>query len=513
MSRWQVFLLPSVADLVFVVLFFALSSGALAPAMLGDGDIGWHIQNGENILSTRAVPHVDSFSATMSGRPWYSWEWLYDAVIAVIHARTGLNGVVAFSAFAIALTLVLVFRLSLKNSANLATALLLLVLSIVVSSIHFLARPHVFGWLLTIAWFWILDRSHRFTLAEARADPMPIVLPLLMIAWVNVHGSFVIGFILLGIYFLADLFTAYRTPNEQLRIGAMAHARMVGAISVMAGFTSLLNPYGYKLHAHVYQYLSNPFLMRHIEEFRRPNFRTVPALAFLLLLALTVLAIVVVRGQLRWSEWLIIAFSVFSGLWAVRNLATSSMLLSVTAAPLLSRWSKTERSQRWSRLVSSQKRLGSIETSLTGHLWPVAAVIVSAAVCLNHGKILGRTALDAHFDAKRFPVQAVDFLVQHGYREPIFSLDSYGGYLIYRLYPNQKVLIDDRHDFYGEEYLTRYLKVLHVEPGWQTVLDEQHVSLIVMPTKSRISDALRQTAQWSATHSDETAVVFERAIR
>ena len=506
------FLLPSVADVIFIILFFALTYGALAPAMLGDADIGWHIRNGENILVTRAVPHADVFSATMAGRTWFAWEWLYDALIALVHRAAGLNGVVAFSAFCVALTFSFVFRWSLKNGGALSTTVLLLLFSIMASSIHFLARPHVVGWLLTIIWYWILDQSQRSTF-EGRSDPIAICLPVLMILWVNLHGSFVMGFVLLGIYFLADVLTAYRSRNEQLRTGAVAHARMVAAVSVMTALTSLLNPYGYKLHVHVYQYLSSPFFMQHIEEFRRPDFHRAPTHFFLLLLAVTAIAILVARAQLSWSAWLVIAFSSFSGLWAARNLPVSSMLLTLSVAPLLSRCFRGRIFQRWRRLLLSQQRFTAIEMRLRGHLWPIVFVVSSAAVCLNQGNILGRQALNARFNPNRFPVHAVDFMVQHGYREPIFSLDSYGGYLIYRLYPAQKVFIDDRHDFYGEEYLKKYLKVVHVEPGWQTVLDENQVNLIVMPTRSKITDALRQSAAWRGVYSDNTATVFERFAR
>jgi hypothetical protein len=513
LSGVAAFLLPSIGDLIFLVLFFSLTYGALGRALLGDADIGWHIRNGENILSTRMVPHVDSFSASMAGKSWVAWEWLYDAAIALIHNAAGLNGVVAFSAFAIALTFALVFQLSLKKGASLGMTLVFLVLCILASSIHFLARPHVVGWLLTVVWFWMLEGSHRSTLAEGRADPTPILLPLLMIAWVNLHGSFVMGFLLLGIYFLADVLTAYMTSNEQLRANALVHARLMGAVSVMSALTSLLNPFGYKLHVHVYQYLSSPFLMRHIEEFRSPDFRHLPAQSFLLLLALTAIGIVLAKAQLSWTEWLVTAFCVCTGFWAARNLPTSSMLLTIVFAPLLSRARQGKTFRGWPRFALSQQRLRRIETHLRGHLWPLVLIVVTSAVCLNHGKVFGRQVLDAHFNAERFPVHAVDFLIEHGNREPIFSLDWYGGYLIYRLHPNVKVFIDDRHDFYGEAYLTKYLKVLHVEPGWQTVLDEAHANVVLVPTKSRISDALGQNAEWKTQFSDATATIFQRSSR
>jgi hypothetical protein len=513
LSGVAAFLLPSIGDLIFLVLFFSLTYGVLGRALLGDAGIGWHIRNGENILATRMVPHVDSFSATMAGQPWFAWEWLYDAAIALIHKAAGLDGVVAFSALSIALTFALVFRLSLKKGASLGMTLVFLVLCILASSIHFLARPHVVGWLLTVVWFWILEGSHRSTLAEVRADPTPILLPVLMIAWVNLHGSFVIGFLLLGIYFLADVLTAYTTSNEQLRTSALVHARLMGAVSVMSALTSLLNPFGYKLHVHVYQYLSSRFLMQHIEEFRSPDFRHLQAQSFLLLLALTVVGIVLVKAQLSWAEWLVTAFCVFTGFWAARNLPTSSMLLTIVVAPLLSRARQGKAFLKWRRFALSQQRLRTIEMHFRGHLWPLVLVVVTSAVCLNHGNVFGRKVLDAHFSPERFPVHAVDFLIDHGNREPIFSLDSYGGYLIYRLYPKVKVFIDDRHDFFGEAYLAKYLKVLHAEPGWQTVLDEAHANVVVVPTKSKISDALGQNGEWKMQFSDATATIFQRSSR
>jgi hypothetical protein len=512
-SRPAAYLLPSVADLIFIVLFFALTYGTLAPLMLGDADIGWHIRNGENILSTHAAPHVDSFSATMAGRPWYAWEWSYDALIAIIHKNAGLNGVVAFSAFVIALTFACVFRLARKKGAALGTSLLLLLFCIFASSIHFLARPHVVGWLLTITWFWILDSSERSTLLAGRADPTPILLPVLMIAWVNLHGSFVMGFLLLSIYFFADILTGYKADSENLRANAMSHARMLGAVSLMAGMTSLLNPYGYKLHVHVYQYLSNPFLMRHIQEFQKPDFHRAPALSFLFLLGATVVAIIVARARLRWSEWLIVGFSAFSGLWAARNLPVSSMLLTIVVAPLFSRSVEKGNSYGWGRFKFFQRRFEGIDSYLRGHLWPVVIVILTIAVGLNQGRVFGRQVLNAHFNPDRFPVRAVDFLVQRDYRDPIFSLDSDGGYLIYKRYPEEKVFIDDRHDFYGEVYLKKYLKIIHAEPGWQSALEEEHVNLVLMPTKSKISDAIRQSAGWKTSYSDDTATVFERSNR
>src|SRR5712671_6244113 len=108
-KSWQRFLLPSVRDLIFLLAFWALFIGPLANRPLADSDIGWHIRAGEQILLTHSVPRVDSFSATMKGQPWFAWEWLYDALLGMVHGAMGLNGVVWLAALLMSTTFALVF--------------------------------------------------------------------------------------------------------------------------------------------------------------------------------------------------------------------------------------------------------------------------------------------------------------------------------------------------------------------------------------------------------------------
>jgi hypothetical protein len=370
------------------------------------------------------------------------------------------------------------------------------------SSIHFLARPHVISWLFGVIWFRILDRFE----ADDRADQLWI-LPWLMVVWANVHGGFVLGFVLLGIYLVARLIEMGRSrgvPDVHRRAGNQA--KILFVVMVVCGVASLVNPYGYKLHAHVYHYLTNPFFMQHIDEFRAANLRGLPAQFFILLLAVVFGGMLIARFRLSWSEWLLLAFSAFSGLWAARNLPFASMMLTMVGAPLFSRGVAGERG-RWE--VFRTTKLGQFDFGFRGHLWPAALVVFTFVVCIGGGRIFGYELMNAHFDPKRLPVGAVDEIARGGNREPVFSMDSWGGYFIYRRYPEQKVFIDDRHDFYGEAYIREYLTVLHVEQGWERVLQDWGVKLVVFPTKSKVSEALRQ-AGWRVSYQDDTAVVLVR---
>ena len=127
--------------------------------MLRDAGTGWHIRNGQLMLQTHSITRVDPFSATMSGQPWYAWEWLYDVLIAAIHHVFGLNGVVFYTAAVMAVTFVLVFHLAMRRGGSLPITFFLLVLSLGASAVHFLARPHVLSWLFTVIWFELLDSA------------------------------------------------------------------------------------------------------------------------------------------------------------------------------------------------------------------------------------------------------------------------------------------------------------------------------------------------------------------
>src|SRR5256885_13743586 len=157
-KSWQRFLLPSVRDLIFLLAFWALLIGPLSNRPLADADIGWHIRNGEMILATHSVPQVDSFSSTMHGQPWFAWEWLYDALLGVVHRSMGLNGVVWLAALVMATTFAILFGQLLARGTGLPVAMGLWLLVLGAASIHVFARPHIVSWLFTLLWFVALER-------------------------------------------------------------------------------------------------------------------------------------------------------------------------------------------------------------------------------------------------------------------------------------------------------------------------------------------------------------------
>ena len=507
-NAWSRFLLPSVSDLIFALLVFALSTGILSQKLLGDAGIGWHIRTGELILKTHSVPRVDSFSSTMNGKPWYAWEWLYDILVAVIHHAAGLNGVVFFSALLIALTFALVFQMMRARGVTLGIAVVMLLLAVSASSIHFLTRPHLFSWLFTVIWFAALDGFET----DGKSRRL-IWLPVIMLVWVNLHGEFLVGFVLQGVYLIGAWARKSDGNSGSDALGRTRALLMTGVLMLVATFA---NPYGFKLHVHIYRYLSDPFLMDHIDEFLSPNFHGLPQKCFAVLLLLTILGVAAARTRLRTSQVLVLCFAVYTGLYASRNIPISSILLVLIVAPVLStvagEWAENSviSAEIRSRLREFAARVNGVDSQLRGHAWAVLAVLLGIWICVNRGHLTSRTVMDARFDERRFPVRAVDFLLQSDVHEPVFCPDSWGGYLIYRLYPETQVVVDDRHDLYEAEFLKDYLKIVRVGEQWNQALLQMHANLVLVPKSSALANLLWEVPEWKSVYQDDTAALFRR---
>jgi len=164
--RW---VMPSIGDLLFIMIFLLLLS--LGARLLDDGDTGWHIRIGEQIWKTFSIPHQDLYSYTMPDQPWFAWGWLSDVIFAVVHTVLGLNGIVILSALIFSLTFSLLFRFLLKQGTDLILSAILVIIAASASTLHCLARPHIFSLLLTLIWgtTWAAIRFSRFAASRPYA--------------------------------------------------------------------------------------------------------------------------------------------------------------------------------------------------------------------------------------------------------------------------------------------------------------------------------------------------------
>lgn len=511
-------LFPSISDLIFIALLASLSYGLFSTRLLGDADIGWHIRNGQLILQSHSITRIDPFSASMQGHAWYDWEWLYDIGIATIHNWAGLNGVVWVTALLIAFVFALTFRLTLRRGAGLLSALIFLLLGFAASVIHMFARPHLCTWLLAVIWFGLLDSLETSVLVSDanRSYRKLLWLPCTMLLWVNLHGGFLFGFLLLAIYLCSAAVQYIR--NAAQRKTASKWLRHLGITSLLSALASLVNPFGYHLYTHIYCYLTDRWLINHIDEFQSPNFHGAAQQCFAILVILSFVTLAITPAKPRFSQWLVILFAVYSGFYAARNLPVSSLLLTILVAPLFSECFRSSSKNQTTlpaitknllqRVEVFSERMNVFEWNLRGHLWAVAAVVIGFFICNNGGKLAGRQLMDAQFSSQHFPVQAANFIAQKNIASPIFCPDSWGGYLIYRFYPRNIAYVDDRHDLYGSQFFKNYLKIMQVSPQWHEQLQATGVHWVLLPEGSSLANVLKETKNWKAVYEDHTAVLF-----
>jgi hypothetical protein len=537
------FLFPSVRDIIFIFIFWSVLAGPLSNRPLADADIGWHIRTGELILATHSLPRTDPFSSTMQGQPWFAWEWLYDIALGLLHYACGLNGVVWLCAVVVAAVLALLLSQLMQRGTGLLLAIVLMLLVEGASAIHLYARPHIVSWLFSLLWFIALERwesgetrlaaslEHEGSREDSRPSRwLPWFFPVSMLLWVNLHGGWVFGVALLGIYTLAAFADGARARDPFEAIRAMRRARTMAIAWAASAVATLANPYGWNLHVHIYRYLTDRYLMNRIDEFRSPDFHGWAERCFAVILMLTLIAFVGKSRKLRLSHLLVVLLAVYAGFYSSRNLPVSSMLLVMIAGPVL--WenitSLADKPAAWlflrkniARISNFSDRMGSQEMQLSGHLWPVVAVLIAFVICLHGGWFGSRHLIDAGFDPKKMPLAAVDFLQNESQRtdlhtaqsssQPIFSPDFWGGYLIYRMYPERKVVIDDRHDLYGSGRIRKLLILTQGESAWQSVLDDWQIRTALLPADSTLANLLRELPRdWRVTYEDKVGVVFER---
>jgi hypothetical protein len=150
------------------------------------------------------------------------------------------------------------------------------------------------------------------------------------------------------------------------------------------------------------------------------------------------------------------------------------------------------------------RETGETEAIARLHLVSIAGLaLVAAVIWAPHPPKKFR----ATFDPARYPEAALATLR----RDPdarIFTNDEWGDYLIWSLYPNHRVFVDGRSDFYGDDFEDRYVDVLNVKYGWEDTLRRFGVNTILLPLDSPLTGALKETNRWHVAFDDGRALVF-----
>lgn len=491
MKRLTRFFLPSISEIVFlsVFLLLALQRGQ---ALLQDGDTGYHIRAGEFIIQNWIIPQRDIFSFRNPPIPWTVHEWLSEIFMALVHRASGLTGTVIFFSFIIATTYLLLFRMLRQESPDILLGALIVCFAAVSSAPHWLARPHIFSLALTVIWYHLLNEF------QYRQKNRLFLLPLLILLWVNLHGGYIVGILLLGIYLAGNLLTSItnRGPNADR---FLRNSKSLLLIMMICILVSMINPQGYRILLFPFKVTSDRFLMDHVQEFLSPNFHEPLPFKYLLLLLIAILARS--RPAVNWIELILILTFTYMALYSVRYIT----LFAIITAPILIRLidqMKLGLPMKVKRFLDERSEgLSGIERQTSGYFWSILGltVVVSLGAAGSY---------QYKFSEKSFPVSAVEFLKKENISGNIFTHDVFGDYLIYAAWPQYKVFVDGRTDMYGADRLKEYLSLARAVPGWKEIIEKHAFSSILFDTRSTLASALAQDGNWHLIYSDPLASIF-----
>ena len=464
---------PLFDKLLFVsfVLLVPIALGS-ASTIFNDGDVSWHIATGQWIIAHGQVPRTDPFSFTMSGQPWIAYEWLAEVIYAVGFDLAGYAGVGAIVAVALMILHGIVFATLRRQVAPAAILLALMAMDIVLAT-FILARPHVLVWPILAGWTAGLLRARD----EARSPPW--ALALLMLLWANMHGSYVIGFVIAGACALDALIAAKWDRSALLNWTAFGLLSLLAALVNANGLAGVLHPLT------VAGMESLPL----IQEWQPSTPRGTPW--FFAILLVVAAGFLIKRPRLRPGELALLVLMVAMALLQVRHQSWLAIVAALVLAPVLAR----ARSADAAALFTSptQRRAG-------------LAFAAAAAVLLVFGRLAVPLVPDENGANPRGLIANIPGSLRS---QPVLNGYTMGGPLILA---GIRPYVDGRADMYGDEFIADYIAITDGDLArFDRAVRKYGIRWTILPAgNGALVKALDTSKEWRRVYADQVGVIHLR---
>ncbi len=486
-----------------------------------DPDLGWHLRNGEDILRF-GVPRGDLYSYTMAGYPWISHEWLTDVLMYLAQHYLGLLFLAVIFALIAVAAYLLAARVSLVNwEATILAAFTAVLVAYPVVGV----RPQLLTLLGLAATLWILFRWRA-----APSNNLIYWLVPLMLLWVNLHGGFIAGLILIAVFGMGELgkYLLKRFGDVQNRhpgpigqrpssdsgsrpgfriksgmtkgVGSLSIGRLWQLIGVglLTGAVTLINPYTWRVYEEFFNTIFNQLVRSGISEWLPVNFGSANGFN---LLVYTILLLIF--GLISWRRMdatkVVIAVAFFIiAISSWRNvplfpLVTLPLLADAIAALL------PEGIHYYTRSV-----------------WVVVALLIGIGYFgYDQYRAVVPPSLNPAVlaDISNNPAGAVQYIKEHQLPGRLFNEYNWGGYLIWQL-PEKRVFIDGRMAIWRtptQDLFREYQSLSAEDEPATTILDKYGVELALIYRQRPLEQYfLRHTDTWQIIYQDDLSVLFRR---
>ena len=485
------------ALLVFV---FMLMIFTLAARQIVDPDFWWHLKTGQYLLETRSIPRADIFSAVFFGKEWITHEWLSEVFIYLVYRALGFGGLIVTFSLLITTGFAIAYRRCARRAGHVYIAGTAVFLGALATGPTWGVRPQVFSFLFASIFLSLLDNFQD----QPRKRSIWWLVPL-MALWVNMHAGFAVGIVLILQVIIGSALEALLVQRDSF---SALWRRLRSLVLVLIGCVAavLLNPSGARMYSYPFETLTSSAMMKFIEEWRSPNFHELmfQPLALLILAVFTALALS--RKRIGFVQLLLLV----STAWAMLRSGRNVPFFVLVAMPLLAEhgwyWLTSHHWGRWLSLAEPREVGADARLKIALNVILLVAVPVTLAYVRVKQTVENQPAVEA----QKFPTAAVEFMRVHKSPQPVYNEYHWGGYLIWKLYPDYRVFIDGRADVYGDAFFEEFMATHDGETNWQQSLSKYDVRTVLIRPDAALASLLRQDHGWEKVFEDGQAVIFVR---
>ena len=486
------------------LLLLAIVAAGSALLLLAQEDFWWHMKIGEWIRANGAIPTTGLYSATRADAPMFYQSWGSEWLFAVIYDLGGLPLIaLTRNALLIATYGLLAWHTLRRTGGNGRATLLSLVFATVVAFDNWTMRPQTFSWLLFALTFVIVS--------EVSVERWPRralwALPLIEMAWVNLHGAFTLGPVIAGCAALGGTLDRRR---DLLEAPTYPTARALWLGFAGMALATLANPRGPGVIGYVWTLLTDPSSQRLITEWASP-FNTLEdpvTQLFFLVLLIAVIMIIAVWQKLRTRD--LLNFVAFTGL-ALSGIRYQ-LWFGMIAGPIVA------------EALVRRGRLKFIKDAPLRRPWLAWATIAIAALAViaqppfrsflpYPAALRGAEGPLPHADlaVAATPVRAIDFLLANPPPGPIFHEMRYSSYQIWRAGERLPTFVDTRVELYPIEMWYDY-KCITAGRDWEALLAKYgHTTVLADRAYQKdLIAALQASGVWRERYGDTLTLILER---
>jgi hypothetical protein len=442
-------------------------------------DLAYHLRAGDIMFDTHAILRTDVFTAPAYGRPWLNQQWLAEIVMTTAFRLGGWFGLVALRALLIALVLTFVFLACRAAGAATKRAAWLTLVSGVLLTGAFMLRPQLLGMVCFAATAWLVARR------RTHPESVWIVVPITVL-WANLHGSFPLAPLLLGLAWVEDRWERGRASRTLL-------LAMLGSL-----LATLVNPYGYRVWTYAVGLATNPVIRRTITEWQPPTIRSYSgAVFFLSVVVVAAVLIARVRRPVPWGSLLALGVFLAIALAALRGVWWWMMVFPIVLAGVLpERPAPLER--RDPAGLQNAAIVGLLAVGIIGAM--MRWMPYTGGAMPDEGKL---------WFAPVGITRELHGILQPG--EVMFNSQLWGSWLEFE-FPGNPVVVASLVEVSPQSVWWKYYDASSGVEGWQATLDAWHADVAVLSRDQQADLIPRMKADpgWELVYEDAEGLIFRR---